>query len=246
MTTLTYGRFAHLNLEAVRISARAANGAPVVGAEKSLVFTGDVAKLEITPNVDQATTLQADGGTAGRSANSYDVPPKVTGWAGVLRFSNVSDELYDMLSVATLITKPSGGNDQIVGSGFAASETCASAGVDTGVIIEAWTDPILCGSQLSDTDGDLLYRLIVAPYAKGFVLSEAVQPGNEFFPYVFSFVLAPGTGNNLDNGPFNDLDDIAPTNPDAPDQTFAWYDIYTTTAPPSGTGGYVTVPADAS
>lgn len=247
MTTLTYGRFGHINLEAIRISRRESTGAPSVGVENSVVFTGDLAKLEITPTVEQATTVQADAGTAGRSANSYDVPPKITGWTGVMRFSNWSDELGEITGVSTLITKPaSGSNHQIVGSGYAASQTCATPGVDNGVIVEAWTDPVLCGSQIADADGDLLYRLIVMPYAKGFVFSEAFQPANEFFPYVLSFVLAPGTGNGLDNGPFNDLDDISPVNTDAPDQTLAWYDIWTETTPPSGTGGYVTVPADAS
>lgn len=246
MTLLTHGRFGHINLEAVRISRRSSTGAPTVGANNSVVFTGDLAKFEITPTVEQATTVQADAGTAGRSANSFDVPPKVTGWTGVLRFSNMSDELLEITSTATMVQKTVASDTQIVGSAFAASQTCADPGVDTGVIIEAWSDPVLCGSQIADTDGDLLYRLIVCPYAKGFVFSEAFQPANEFFPYVLSFVLAPGTGNGLDNGPFNDLDDIAPTNLLAPDQTFAWYDIWTETAPPSGTGGYVTVPADAS
>lgn len=245
MALLSLGRFGHIDLLAVRFLRRASSGAWAPGATGGVVFCGDLAKIEITPNVETGSTLTADAGVGGRAANSWDVPDKTTGWGATFRFSNISDELLEILSLGEQIQKDVAADTKIVGTGFSASETCAAAGDDFGTIVEMWSRPVLCGSQLAD-GGSLAYRLIVFPYAKGFVISEAYGPGPEFFPYVFGCKLAGGTGNNLGSGPYDELADIDPAvNTSAPDQTKAWYDIWTITAPPSCTdpNTYITVPS---
>ena len=72
MALLTHGRFGHINLEAVRISRRSSTGAPTAGTNNSVIFTGDLAKFEITPTVEQATTVQADAGTHPRRNGRHD------------------------------------------------------------------------------------------------------------------------------------------------------------------------------
>lgn len=228
------GRFAEIDLLAIRISRRAANGAPVVGTDSALVFACDAARLEITPNVEQGTNVQAESGCSGRSANSWTVPDKILGWNGVLRMSNVSDELLEILSIGDQVRKAVTADETIVGTVFYESDACSVAATDNGVIFEAWSRPVLCGSQRTISTA-LAWRHLVAPFAKGFVIAEAYQPGPEFFPYVFNFKLSAGTGN-LGDGPFNDLDDLDPaTNLTAPAVTYAWASFWDTATPPTAT-----------
>lgn len=249
----SYGKFAHVDAVALRISRLSAAGNPIyVSATGALVFCCE-GRIAITPQTEQGATISKGGFCAGKTCNTWDTPDRITGYTGELTLCNVMDEVQEMIGVASALSAnvTNGGSaaDQIIGSLYYETGSCSDAVVASPVTIEMWSRPVLCKTQVADQSPSALtlWRKKVCPWAYNFVQTAAQDPTGDNFPdYVWSFKLKP-QGPLWLSGPFKDNDFLNPDENDLiTDAGWTYAEYWSTVTPPTcaaGVAKYITTPA---